>query len=660
MPRSISEIRKTTSIKNLSNLQKDPAKNSTMGNVKLLYDFLAEYTGDLAVDKLREELADIMLSFEGKLDEKSIKIVPDLLYAPLHLVYLMHANQNTAVGIKDEKKRLELKNLLEYVAEGFNVGEGFEISEEQKNNVRKMEAVGLAEQEEEERLERKNAFESKSGLNHLDEYKASISALPKSFDGETQLREAIARQQLKGFCMDIMATRRAIDAKRNDKSGLANATANVELFDSIRKDMVKSEAVNGFLDSMSYRDLRKLAAEGHGGAMEERFQKYLREDAAEIPKDAPQQYMPTALERLDALKKKMGTGDFQRKATPGEQRKVYIELLATRAAVGAKRNAKSSLNPKVSGEILDRERQKFKEEPLRSALVNVTFMGDRQKAAWKAATTGHGGGLEDLLRTEIRRMATAKDNGYRMQNVDSRFAPTYGERQKDLRAMLDFYSMSTREKFRAAVEMRAVEQAMEQVSLKGDDRITNIESINRQTETQVALYSKVLDEAGMQQFIDNAKARGYEEAFKTVEADHAGELKAIRLSEKLDEKLAGDPEKADLPKLAAQRMILLQYRQQFQSDKDNTKLEDAIDKNLDKDVEKLMNHYLFKEVCEKLGTRGLLEQAKGNGEQLVESFALAQQDKLQPYGEEKAPAAVKDDLQKNIVNEGPEQPKQLI
>ncbi|MBR3033833.1 MAG: hypothetical protein IKI53_00580 [Firmicutes bacterium] len=148
--------------------------------------------------------------------------------------------------------------------------DGVSLSEEQKKNIANMEASGVAAVAAEQKADRKKALEAKSGLEVLDEHKAAIGALPKKFKGpHAEIEEATASQQLRGLCLDILATRRSIEAKRNNKSGLAKSQMNADLLDSIRADLVKSKAVDQFLKSMSYSDLRSLAASGHGGAMED-------------------------------------------------------------------------------------------------------------------------------------------------------------------------------------------------------------------------------------------------------------------------------------------------------------------------------------------------------------------------------------------------------
>ena len=547
-----------------------------------------------------------------------------------------------------------MKNLIEYVAGGLKVAEGdIPVSNDQKIELEHMERTGRievkAEQAEAEAQARRDAVKGKSVLNVLDGIKAGITALPKSFKGADAVgKEAQARRQLKDMCLDIMANRRSMGAKRNDKSGLAKASVDADLVHSIRQDIGKNKTIDSFLNSMSYKDLRELASSGHGGAMEEKLSAYIK-NSAQIPADAPRHYMPTAKERVETLQAQMNTQSFRKQTPPADQRKLYIELMAARAAVGSKRGVRSTLSPTLDANILDQERKKFGEEPLRSALVRVTAMGSRQEAACEAALSGHGGALEDLVRTEIRRMALEKDSGYKMQNVDSRYAPTYDQRRQDVQDLIDSGKLTLKEQFRAVTELGVLAQETE--DRRAGDPITNIESINRQTENRMALYGKIMNAGSMQEFVNDAKKLGYEEASRRFDSAHMGELKAIQMAEKLDKQLAEGPEKNDLPTIAAQKMVLLQKKTEFQQDKDNDKLSNALDKEeFNKSVDKLMRNHLFKEVCDKLGTEGLMAQAKGSGEKLIESFALAKEDKLEPYRPE-APADEKKGPQNEQVRE---------
>ncbi|MBQ3662245.1 MAG: hypothetical protein II907_09470 [Firmicutes bacterium] len=241
------------------------------------------------------------------------------------------------------------------------------------------------------------------------------------------------------------------------------------------------------------------------------------------------------------------------------------------------------------------------------------------------AASGHGGALEDRIGRMLRQMAMEKENGYKMQNVDPRFAPTYEERVKDLDTLLNKGKLSVKEQFRAVVERGIVDQASGQLNRRPDEKIINIDSINRQTDLQIGIYSKLMNEESMKNFVEDARANGYEEACRNFEAANAGMLKANKLTEDLDNRLKGEPEPDALKKIAAQRMVLLQKKAAFQQDKNS----------------------------DKLGTKGLMAQAQGDGAKLVESYALAKQDKLEYYNPV-APAPAKNGPQNEAENKGPQ------
>ena len=643
MPRTLKDLREVTPKTSLQNIQDDPAKNSVLGNVKKLHGMVEQFKGqnpgnDFAVNSLQEQFQRILDSFEGKEEEElGNSAIENGIFAPMDILYRTLADDNNDTKIKDEKTRKELKNLIEYVAEGLGIGEEMQISDEQRRNITIMEDQGrrevAKEQEEAEKLARKEALEAKSGLNVLDEHKAAIDALPKKFRGAgAEFDKSIANQQLKRICMDILATRRSIDAQRNDKAGLAKSKMSAELLATVKKDLVESQALSDFLDSMSYEELRSLAYAGHGGKMEEKFADYLRKNPS-IHANTPPHYMPTAKQHIEALQGKMDS-DFKRSTAPGEQRKLYIELLATRAAVNAQRKAKETLEPQVNPQYLEQERQKFRQEPLNTALVRLAGMDDDKRyMAYDAAKSGHGGALEDLVRRELRVMALEKESDYQMQSVDQRYAPTYAERHSDLKSLIDSGKLTAKEAFRAAVERGVLEAMSQSDNNTPDTRIGNIDSVNRQTQMQVDLYSKVMDEQSMRTFVENTKTMGYDGACSKFEAEHAGELKAINLAENLDKQLASEAPAEDVSRLAAKKMILMQRKAEFQQNKNNEALANALeDKQLNKEVDTLLEKdYNFKLMVKKLGPNRLKEQAAGDGAKLFESYSLEKADKLDEH-----------------------------
>ena len=655
MPRTISEIKEFTSKKSMENIHDDPAKNSLMANIKKLNDELFNYQNNMEVRALRERLGNILDSYNGKEPENVGNFNLDQAGIMLETVYMTKIiNQHSKIA--DEKKYESVKQLIEHVSAGIGVkSDWIPVTDKLKEDVAFMERQGrrevLAEKAAEEEQARRDALKGKSALNLLDEYKAGIGKLPKSFKGAGMAaQEAEARKQLTDLCIDIMAARRSVDAQRNNKKGLEKASLDADHLYSIKQDFARNEALKQFLDGMSYKDLRELAYSGHGGAMEEQFAKYLR-TSAKMPEKAPEQYMPTAKERIEALQDQMDTQSFRRTTPPSEQRKLYVELLAARAAVGAKRNQVATLNPKLDPTVLDRERKVLEQEPLKTALVRMTLTNDRRESALGAATKGHGGGLEDQLRTEVRRMALEKESGYKMQQVDLRYAPTYAERTKDLNDLIESPQTPTQVKFRAIIERNILETAQKDYS--ADTPINKVDAINAQVDSQVALYGKVMQGQEMEQFVANAREHGYDEACKIVDDAHIGQMKAIRLREQLDSQLEAGPEKQDLPKIAAQKMTLLQHWMDFADTKDDAKLAKAMDpKQFNGEVNKLMSHHLFKEVCDKLGTEGLQDHAKGSGFKLIDCYNLAKEDKLMPYKPAAEPVVKHEEPQKGNPMQG--------
>ena len=657
MPRTLQQLKEVSSKKSLENIHDDPALNSTLGNVKKLNNMLGELPADFATNTLRDHLGAILDGADGKLDEEKTNIVINNLNGPLHLMYLMKTGSGMD-KLPDEKQRNELKNLIEYVAAGTGVGQenDYRITKEQRDNIARQEdrekIQARSEQAEADRIARQKAYEGKSALNVLDEHKAAVGKLPKRFTGkDAAQKEAEARKQLKSLCIDIMATRRAVEAKRNDKSGLSKASIDADHLLTQKEQLSKCDTLNKFLDTMSYKDLRSLAESGHGGAMEEKFAEHIK-NMDVLPKDVPDQYMPTARQRVEALQAKMDNQTFAKTTPPAEQRKLYVELLATRAVVNSTRGVKSTLDRSFSAEALDAERQKFTSEPLHSALVRTTAIGDRQEFSYKAAMSGHGGALEDRLRQELRRMAIEKENGYQLQTVDARFSPTAQERYEDIAKLEGAPNLSKVDKLRLAMESGILKEQIQAGG--GNDRI-DIAKFNTHVSNLTAEYSKLMTSQSLETFIDNTKAYGHDRACAFFEEEYAGPLKAMRLEEKLNAQL----ETADmdqLPKIVAQKMFLYQHKAEYQEDKDSAKLENALEKkNLNMEVDVLTRNHLFKEVCDKLGPEGLTKYARENVSKLFDAMRLAKEDKLEPYKPE-APAAGKKGPanEKNVEQKAPQ------
>ena len=655
-PRKLSELKEFVPKSSMQNIREDPAQNSVLGNVKKLSDLLGEYPNpNWAVNNLRERLGDILDASEGRKAEELGDDTIKFLHASLHTLYLMNSEGNRS-AIQDEQKRKDMRNLLEYVAAGLGVDEEFEVSEEQKRSIAEREKQGRkaveVERAEEERQARWNAVAGKTGLNVLDEHKSAVDKLPRKFSGaDARAKEAEARRQLEALCIDIMATRRTVDAERNQKGKLEKSSVDPDLLEINKGDLSRCGTLNEFFKSMSYSDLRSLAASGHGGAMEEKFADYIKNEVAEIPGDVPPMYMPTARQRTEALQQKLMSNTFHHQTPPGEQRKLYAELLATRAAVNSKRGQKSSLEKPLSAEILDQERRKFYEEPLKTALARATAMGEKQEDAYWAARDGHGGALEDLVRAEIRKMAMEKEQGCRLTEVDPRFAPTCAQRHSDLTRLIASGRLKDSDRLRATIEAGMLADRMSRG--EGEERLDNIESLNRRVDEQAAIYAKVMDGRSLNAFTADVLERGLEAGSGKFEIAHAGELRAIRLNDKLNSELEAKPSRDDLMKLAAKKMLLFQHKVEFQKNKDTDALATALeDVNLNREVEKMVSRWEFRDFCDTLGPDKLAAQAKGSGEQLVLGYAQTLKEfRHGPKPEDKAPAKVGEKVEEKAKEE---------
>ena len=242
-------------------------------------------------------------------------------------------------------------------------------------------------------------------------------------------------EKLKDLCIKIAAHRRAVDAPRNNKRTLMTLDCTEEQVQKWEEKLKQSTGFNKFLESMSFDELTALASEGHGGKLEDKFKEYVKK-SPEIPPDIPDEYMPTAQERCEILKKHIQSSTFAN-SNPNTKLAIYAELIAARAAVDSVRNNKASLNVRLSAERLHEARLQFRQAgPLKTALSRVMELRDG-RVAKSAATSGHGGALEDLVRMQIREMGKSAEQDYQLSAVPERYLPTYAERRVDLKELLN-------------------------------------------------------------------------------------------------------------------------------------------------------------------------------------------------------------------------------
>lgn len=218
----------------------------------------------------------------------------------------------------------------------------------------------------------------------------------------------------------ILAAREVVGSTRGDKHTLERGLG--KKFFARTRELEQSKTFRDFVQRNEEHILRSLRGRTHGGAMEDLFKSYVL-TRPNIPDDIPDRFMPTALERIEALQKAIRSNSF-RNLELREKKGYYAELMATRLAVNSVRNSKSSLNFQLNGEALAKAREAILSDP-----DMVRALGDR--GMFDAAKTGHGGQME-----EIAGKYNCKD--VLKENMPPRYQPTVKEWiQSQLRKLSD-------------------------------------------------------------------------------------------------------------------------------------------------------------------------------------------------------------------------------
>lgn len=207
----------------------------------------------------------------------------------------------------------------------------------------------------------------------------------------------------------ILAAREVVGSTRN-KAGTLKRNLNKKFFARTR-ELEQCKTFRKFLERNEERIIGALQGRTHGGAMEDLFKTFVRQQAY-LPDDIPARFMPTAQVRIEDLQNLIKSDRF-RDCSPEAQRSTYVELMATRLAVNSVRKQKSSLNFVLDGEALAKAREHIlADRDMRQAL------GDPDM--FRAAKDGHGGRMEEIA---ARRNLTDPLK----ESLDSRYQPTAKE-----------------------------------------------------------------------------------------------------------------------------------------------------------------------------------------------------------------------------------------
>ena len=698
MPLSIKDIRKTVPKKGrYENIREDPAQNNVLANMRQLYDAVEvpAAAGILGFPELQKSLKTIMDAADGKIKEAEADTALSTVDTWLTLVATKLDTPTADEYVKDAESRKKIESLIGHVAAGLDVkmrDDKYEPTEAQKKaaaDKREADREACRENEEIEAREamdrlkgqaakakkgsEKQAVKAENpegtlnGRQVLDGLIAKGKKLPKEPQTQKQLEEA------RTLCLDIMATRRTIGALRNQPK-LLDKDFQAADREKTKDTLLKSKTLRDFLRTLPYSEMRRLAADGHGGALEDRFKDYAANTLVLADDNLPEDYRPTALQRTEALQKQLDSDAVRNSFLPTERRDRYLELLATRAAVGSVRGSKKSLDVPIDPRKLRLERQKLREEPLSTAL-DRTIARNYANDAPTAAQQGHGGALEDMVRQEVRKMCL-ENRGGPMVEADKRYAPTYEERMADLEGMLRGGRLTKDQQLERALEAHFLSQR--KGAGKKGARIGEIAELNRKVARTAESCRRVLSEQEAGLMNDHVKRtdpelreRGVDDMLKR----HKGMIAATEREIDIQERLAQRPGMEELKHLAAEKLTLQMglhtYNQAVKGQAEQEIPDADVIANAEEKLAKSMSDGTFRshasmleqdaafnDMLGKLSREELVQELKGDGASLMDKFASAEKArKEQPEQAKENPkenAKEKAEQEKAAGEEGPQ------
>lgn len=225
--------------------------------------------------------------------------------------------------------------------------------------------------------------------------------MPTAYDRIEALQKKIRepdfpqKENAADLYVELIAAREAVNAQRGKSD-----TLKVRLEQAKIRETVKTwKNCTAFREFVNDPDsgAREAATAGHGGALADAFKDYVK-NMERIPEDVPEQMLPTALERNEALKNKLKTMDplF---TEPDEYTPLYAQMLASRASVGAIRGKKETLEKRIDPKNVNRRAKELTECSAFGA-----FLARNQETARRLAGEGHGGKLEEGFKYYVQTM----------------------------------------------------------------------------------------------------------------------------------------------------------------------------------------------------------------------------------------------------------------
>ena len=238
----------------------------------------------------------------------------------------------------------------------------------------------------------------------------------------------------------IMAARHYAQSVRKSGEKLVSTTIKEKDLDKQAKHLKTLPHFNDFIESLKdpakQKKMLNAIGKGHCGGLDDMFKDYLRNLPAGQLENTPElkRYMPTAKERIEALKKQ--TGQLGRIPTDPIEKKEYLKKKATAAAeivqlrnlVQAERKKKSTLDVKIPVDP---------ENSLQTGTNKLVNDNEAYKALCSDDTQqllqeGHGGEMTILLRDKMR---MCQQTGNKMGDDACRILKhnTYEGRMEELR-----------------------------------------------------------------------------------------------------------------------------------------------------------------------------------------------------------------------------------
>lgn len=297
---------------------------------------------------------------------------------------------------------------------------------------------------------------------------------PKHYAGTAMKRIEILQKKIKNakdlktrqaLALELMATRKSIEAKRGDKKSL-DKDFDPKVMRTKLEAMAKDDLYKGFMAKTPEKILLSAAEDGHGGALEDLFKDYLA-NIEHLPANAPKEYMPNGDERISNLQDKVGQKAFE---NISDERKegLYIEILATRLCLEAKRNQPETLHKPIDPVELNKQIAKLKK-----CKMLKDFIAKDPAKARKLIQQGHGGAFEDAFKNYV------KTADHIEGSVPDQYMPTGKERTEALQDKIKssgFKYKSPEEQNKIYLELVATRSAVSAV--RGDKKSLEVPLIS--------------------------------------------------------------------------------------------------------------------------------------------------------------------------------------